>query len=94
MINIDRQLIKVFCHIKLQKKEYLDFFFYLRKISQFLGQFSITTLVKKTYYVKYCSVLTQYCKIDLKIAKTFKSKKIYISRFFFFIQFYATKNFQ
>ena len=40
-----------------------------------------------TFYVKYCSVLTQYYNIELLIGITFLSKKkyiVYISRSFFY----------
>ena len=55
------------------------------KLLQSFGQYSITDLVIDTFYVKYCSVLTQY-------SKTFLCKK-YISRSFF-MQFYASKDFR
>ena len=50
------------------------YIFYLVKLSWFLGQFSRSALViVDSLNVKYCSVLTQYYKIDLKIAITFLS---------------------
>ena len=59
-------------------EEYLDminidrYFFTHESYSDFEVNFS-----KRHFYVKYCSVLTQYQKIDLTIAITFLRKKEY-----------------
>ena len=56
MINITDRLSKVFRRIKLHKKDLeIYILFYLRKLSQFWGQFSSTVLEIDTFYVKYCS---------------------------------------
>ena len=68
-------LSEVFGRIKLHKKSRNIIFFYLRKLSRLRGQFCSTALVIDTLYVKYCSVLTQYYKIDHLIEITFFSKK-------------------
>ena len=48
---------------KLHKKNDKEIFFvvvYLRKLSRFCGQVPSTSLVIDTFYVKYCSALTQW----------------------------------
>ena len=50
---------------------------YLRKLSRLRGKFCRTTaLVIDTFYVKYCSVLMQYHKIDLLIDKSKDKVKV------------------
>ena len=66
-------LSEVFGRTKLHKKDASNIFFiYLRKLSRLRGQFSSTELIIDS--VKYCSVLTQYYKIDPLIGITFLSK--------------------
>ena len=82
MIENWKSLSEVFGRVKLRKNGDLEmYFFYLRKLSRLRGKFCSTALVKDIFYSKYCSVLTQYYKIDLLIFRSF------------FMQFYATKNF-
>ena len=62
--------------------------FYLK--TGFLNTYPLSLVIDTFYeafYVKYCSVLTQYYKIDLLIEITLN----YIFRSFF-MQFYASKN--
>ena len=70
MINlglfIEKSLSEVFGQIKLYKKRSRDiFFFKIRKLSRLKCKFYSTPLVTDTFNEKYCSVLTQYYKIDL-----------------------------
>ena len=71
--------------------------FYFKKLLRFWGKFSNTTLVIDTFYVKWCSVLTQYVLENWSQNRNdflkFTNKYIFRS-FLFFIKFYATKNFE
>ena len=46
-------------------------------------QFSSTALVIDTFYVKYCSLLTQYYKIDPLIETFLCKKKIFLDPLFY-----------
>ena len=61
-------------------------------LSRLSDLFCSTGLVIEPFYVKYCSVLPQYYKINLLIGINFLSKKnMFLDPFF--MQFYATKKF-
>ena len=71
-ILFEKSLSKVFGQIKLNKKGSRNICIYLlKKLSRLRRKFYSTALVLDTFYVKYCSVLTQYYKIEI----TFLSKR-------------------
>ena len=85
LFSLEKSLSKVFGCIKLHKKGSW-FFFYLKKLFQLRDQFCSSALVIDTFYVKYCSILTHYYKIDLLIKITFLSKRnIFLDSFFYAI---------
>ena len=89
---IDLGLVLLFGRVKLHKNRNMIIFAqksYLALLSHlpgfynktgFLNTYPLSLVIDTFYaafYVKYCSVLTQYYKIDLLIEITFLSKKIY-----------------